>query len=115
MNVAGKEVSHIRDCSDGSHFSFSGAKYRRLFDLRTNNETACTFDGENMFCLTQCASNLCNGPQPGVIRHGDTAGETKDSSLVGWGSATLLWAVAVFAYVFLTFCTDCKTGRHTLF
>lgn len=64
---SGNTISHIRDCSDGIHFSFIKDKktgtYKRLTDLIPNNETACVWDGLHQVCLSQCNTDFCNGPQ----------------------------------------------------
>lgn len=67
--VNGFTTSHIRDCGDGRHFSFSSnlqanrSAYRRLENLAKINETACVWDGQHLVCLTLCTTNFCNGPQ----------------------------------------------------
>ncbi|XP_053378707.1 uncharacterized protein LOC123527980 [Mercenaria mercenaria] len=69
------EVAHVRDCSDDKTFDFTEiatniSSYSRLLGLRDNNETACTYDGQNMVCLSKCGhsenyTDFCNGPQFG--------------------------------------------------
>ncbi|XP_045163642.2 uncharacterized protein LOC123527964 [Mercenaria mercenaria] len=87
--LLGNTVSHIRDCSDGIHFSFSGNKtnkstYTRLASLKSNNETACVWDGLDLVCLTKCDTNFCNGP---VLE------EVSDAAVIKLSSVLMLLAL----------------------
>ncbi|XP_052761278.1 uncharacterized protein LOC128203778 [Mya arenaria] len=102
--INGGVFSHIRDCSDGQ-----GSTNKRLSALTTNNETACVFNGNNMTCLTRCATNFCNGPS---FDDAMVEAEGKSSTL---DNTTIFFISATVFYVFVTFCADCKTGRHNVF
>ncbi|KAL4221036.1 hypothetical protein ACF0H5_019298 [Mactra antiquata] len=68
QTVGGSTAAHIRDCSDGSSFAFQHFKnnetYNKLIEATAskNNITSCVWDGNNLVCLSQCATNYCNGP-----------------------------------------------------
>ncbi|XP_046576921.1 uncharacterized protein LOC124284845 [Haliotis rubra] len=60
--IAGTILSYIRDCSDGSTFSFD---LKILKNLSPSNFTTCGYDNRGyQVCVTLCNStDLCNGPQ----------------------------------------------------
>lgn len=67
------ELVQIRDCSDDKTFDYTEivtnrSSYVRLLGLLDNNETACSYDGQNTVCLSKCGrsenyTDFCNGPQ----------------------------------------------------
>ncbi|KAL4221035.1 hypothetical protein ACF0H5_019297 [Mactra antiquata] len=71
QTVSGGTAAHIRDCSDGSSFAFTSfdlsvkGAYDKLINATEskNNITSCVWDGNNLICLSQCATNYCNGPR----------------------------------------------------
>ncbi|XP_060068545.1 uncharacterized protein LOC132548681 [Ylistrum balloti] len=63
-----KDVSFIRDCSDGHTFSYNDIP--RLKTVMPNNQSTCAYYQAYVICISVCRTDFCNGPQEGISRAG---------------------------------------------
>ncbi|XP_069118901.1 uncharacterized protein [Argopecten irradians] len=61
-----RDVSFIRDCSDGHTFSYTDIP--RLKTVLPNNQSTCAYYQAYVICVSVCRTDFCNGPQEGISR-----------------------------------------------
>ncbi|XP_033763157.1 uncharacterized protein LOC117344505 [Pecten maximus] len=63
-----RDVSFIRDCSDGHTFSYNDIP--RLKTVLPNNQSKCAYYQAYVICISVCRTDFCNGPQEGISSGG---------------------------------------------
>ena len=67
VRAPGELKSFIRDCSDGSNFSFTeNVKSAKLSQIAPDNFTTCIYliSANVHICVTLCEKDFCNAPLP---------------------------------------------------